>query len=168
MPEVRIRPLREEDARTSWRWRNDADLWVFTGSRPDVSVTEEIEKEWIEKVIRDPRSRRFAIIVSDNGEEVYVGNIQLTDISRNSAQYHVFIGEKNYWGKRIGSRATILLLDYAFRALSLDSVWLEVRRLNSPALHLYTKIGFQVISEQGGTLRMEISRERFEQNISNS
>lgn len=76
MNKVLIRPLRFEDAFISWKWRNDPKVWEHTGSKPNILVTEEIEKQWILEKLEERNSVRFAIEVDD----IYVGNIQLTNI----------------------------------------------------------------------------------------
>jgi len=49
MHKVLIRPLQIEDASISWKWRNDPVVWKYTGSKPNIKVTEEIEKRWLEE-----------------------------------------------------------------------------------------------------------------------
>lgn len=139
MHKVLIRPLCEEDALTSWMWRNDTEVWQFTGSKPDKPITAHIEQEWIRKVLKEETSRRFAILVDEN----YVGNIQLTNIRNGKdAEYHIFIGNKSYWGKGIAHLATSQILHYAKEALSLQSLYLTVDPLNIGAIKTYEKSGF--------------------------
>ena len=139
---VSIRPLEVSDAKVSWRWRNDPIIWKFTGSQPNITITEEIELKWIKRVIKENDSARFAILVQEGASFVYIGNIQLTNIQDAKAQYHVFIGDTNYWGKGIAQRATMLILNYGFVVLKLQSIWLEVNGTHKSAIHLYKKCGF--------------------------
>jgi len=138
MYNVYIRPLANEDSQVSWRWRNDPEVWKYTGSKPDRLVTHIIESDWIIKVLKDTDSKRFAIIVDDN----YVGNIQLTNINCGKAQYHIFIGDKNYWGKGIAQLATFQILSYAKEILNLNEVYLHVNNSNISAIRVYEKNGF--------------------------
>ena len=39
MYKVLIRPLEVSDALTSYKWRNDPEIWKYTGSRPDMEIT---------------------------------------------------------------------------------------------------------------------------------
>ena len=110
--EIYLRPLQEKDAERSYLWRNDSDVWKFTGSKPDIYVTPEIEKEWIQKILQRPDEKRFAICLKENDQ--YIGNVQLTGINDYDGEFHVFIGEKSYWGKGIGTCATNLLVEHAF------------------------------------------------------
>lgn len=138
MHKVLIRPLEVADSKISWNWRNDPEVWKYTGSRPDKSITQEIEHDWIIRVLNENSSRRFAIITDDK----YVGNIQLTDITNDSAEYHIFIGDKDYWGKGIASLATNQILYFAKVELNLSSVFLSVRKSNSKAISTYKRNSF--------------------------
>ena len=55
--EICLRPLREEDAKTSWRWRNDPRVWAQTVSHPDREVTEAMELDWIRKALPEQHLR---------------------------------------------------------------------------------------------------------------
>jgi RimJ/RimL family protein N-acetyltransferase len=149
---VSIRPLEEKDAATSYRWRNDPEIWRFTARKPDGKITAEMELEWIKEVLARPNEMRFAICVGDEGE--YVGNVQLTNITSEDAQFHIFIGEKQYHGKGIGTEATRLILEYAFGVLMLKQVWLKVTEENTAGLKAYLKCGFQIVARTDSGLLM--------------
>ena len=142
---VYIRPLRREDALTSYKWRNDPDIWLYTGRRPDRTITSEIELEWIDRVLKDPSSRRFAICLKDG--DVYIGNVQLTDIKEGKAEFHIFIGAKEYWGKGFATEATKLIIDYAKNELRLNGLYLWVNPQNKSAVKVYSKCGFKPVDE---------------------
>lgn len=91
-----IRELEVDDAKISWKWRNDPEVWRLTGRKWNNHVTYEIEKEWIKKVKEEKNSLRFAICVGEENE--YVGNVQLTNIEEESAIFHIFIGNKKILG----------------------------------------------------------------------
>jgi RimJ/RimL family protein N-acetyltransferase len=142
-PAVRIRPLEVRDALTSYRWRNDPEVWRHTASQPDRRITPEIETEWLRRALHAADAQRFAICVGEPGGEAYVGNIQLTDIDGESAQYHVFVGDRAHWGRGVATRATAAILRHAFDVLHLERVWLTVARANTPAVQLYRRAGFE-------------------------
>jgi RimJ/RimL family protein N-acetyltransferase len=154
--EIYIRPLREEDALTSWKWRNDPEVWKLTGSRPDRYITEELELSWIKRVLQDQSTKRFAICVS--GTDKYIGNVQLTDITGECAEFHIFIGDRSCWGKGVSTQATRLILDYAWNVLLLKSVFLCVNKDNVAAIRSYEKNGFTTINCDDRDLTMEAVR----------
>lgn len=155
---VYLRPLQVSDAYTSWKWRNDPDIWAFTGSRPTNYITEEIELEWIRNAVSDGTSKRFAICVTQTHE--YIGNIQLTNITSNTAQLHIFIGNKSFWGMGVASQATNLLLEWAWQALPINSIYLSVDQRNLAAITAYTKNGFECLiqSKSINSIQMIINK----------
>ena len=139
---VMLRPLEEKDSKKSCHWRNDAQIWQFTGSRPSTHITADIERDWIHNALTKPDEIRFAICVGDKQD--YVGNVQLTRITENDAEFHIFIGETNSHGKGVGSQATQLLLEHARHVLGLREIYLNVHVDNIAAIRIYEKCGFEL------------------------
>jgi diamine N-acetyltransferase len=158
-----IRPLQESDALISYKWRNDPDVWVLMGSRPDRQITQEIELEWIRHVLSDKTTKRFAICVA--GPDEYIGNVQLTGISADEAEFHIFIGEKSYWGKGVSTQATGMILKYAFNELHLKRVSLTVNKENIAAIKSYEKNGFKTVSTCQFNIRMEVYAREYGEGI---
>jgi RimJ/RimL family protein N-acetyltransferase len=154
---ITIRPLRAKDAAISYRWRNNPEIWKYTKSKPDKKITYEIELAWLREVLKRPNERRFAICVGEDSQ--YIGNVQLTDIDERTAQFHIFIGEIDYHGKGVGTKSTLLILDYAFSVLELETVYLFVNKNNTAAIKLYEKCGFLRVEEVDEVIRMRIVNE---------
>jgi RimJ/RimL family protein N-acetyltransferase len=149
---IYIRPLRESDALISYKWRNDPEIWVYTGSRPDRLITAEIETAWIRRVISDTTSRRFAICIEHSDE--YIGNAQLNNIKHVSAEYHIFIGNKAYWGKGVATKATELVINYASNILKLESVYSEVNSKNIASIKAFEKNNFMALDKSTMIIKM--------------
>jgi len=137
---VSIRPLKVSDALISYRWRNDASVWRYTGSKPTHSIDVNKEIRWIQDVLQRPNEKRFAICI-DKG--YYVGNVQLTNISNGDAEFHIFIGNINFHGRGIGTQATMLILAFAKDEMGLERVHLYVHPENLSAISVYEKCGFR-------------------------
>lgn len=150
--DIYLRPLSESDAHTSWRWRNDPEIWRYTGSKPDRIITKEIEHNWICRALSEKNTKRYAICLSETGE--YIGNVQLTDINNNKAQLHIFIGEKKYWRKGIATKATSKIITIAFHEIMIDEVYLLVDSRNIAAVSSYIKNGFLITSKTSNILTM--------------
>lgn len=148
--QVKLRALTEADALVSYKWRNNPIVWKYTGKRPDQEITPEIELKWIKDVLSRPDEVRYAIIADDS----YVGNIQLTNLSANDAEFHIFIGETSYWGKGIATKALTVFLD-KIKKLNLKKIYLTVNKDNTAAVKLYKKVGFHECSQNAKTLYME-------------
>lgn len=147
---VTIRPLQEADAYTSVKWRNDPEVFKYTGNTYKSEILLETELNWIRKVMANENEHRCAIL-ADN---VYVGNIYLTDITKESAHYHIFIGNKDYWGKGVAKQASEQILKYAFDVLKIKAVYLRVKKQNVSAFHLYLKLGFIERKEDANWVEM--------------
>jgi RimJ/RimL family protein N-acetyltransferase len=155
MNDIYIRPLEEQDAHVSVNWRNNPEIWKFTGPKPDNIVTIDMELSWIKKVAQRTNERRFAICLLENNQ--YIGNVQLIDIVETEAQFHIFIGESDYWNLGIGTKATKLILEYGFNTLKLSSIYLLVNKNNKSAIKTYKKNGFKIIDYQDDFIKMIIS-----------
>ena len=152
--EIILRPLLPDDAKVSWRWRNDADVWKYTFNRPDRLITEKMEKEWIMKVLNDENRCNFAICVKET--RLYIGNAYLNAINGESASFGIFIGEKKYWGKGIGTEVTRQVLEYAFKKLHLKRVKLGVKADNVAGIKAYMKAGFRKKTQDGDNVWMMV------------
>lgn len=138
--DIYLRPLSLEDAKTSYKWRNDPEIWKYTDNRPDRKITQRTEESWLTKVSDRKDSARFAICIKNTDK--YIGNVQLTSINNQTAEFHIFIGNKKYWGKKIAQKASRLILVYAKHQLHLKSVYLSVNLKNKTAISAYEKVGF--------------------------
>lgn len=139
--EVTIRPLQEQDAYTSVKWRNDPEVFKYTGNTYSNVITIESELSWIRKVIANNEAgTEYRCAIEADG--VYVGNIYLTHLTTGIGHYHIFIGNKDYWGKGVAKAASLLILSDGFNKLGLKGIELSVRPENTSAINLYAKLGF--------------------------
>ena len=152
---IYLRPLELKDADVSYKWRNDPEIWSYTKFVLKDPITVDIEKQWLSNKLKAANEKRFAICVKNTNE--YIGNIQLLDIENETAEFHIFIGEKKYWGKGIGYSASLMLLKYAFYNLNLKHVFLEVHAENLAAYSIYQKVGFEPISQEHDFIKMVIN-----------
>jgi RimJ/RimL family protein N-acetyltransferase len=137
---VYLRPLQEADAEKSWKWRNDPSIWKFTGNRPSKYITAETELNWMRDALNRSDEIRFAICAGYFKE--YVGNVQLTSITSDDAEFHIFIGEKLFRNQGVGSKATQLVTEYAKKNLRIKNIYLHVHPENIAAIRAYIKCGF--------------------------
>ena len=154
---VRLRSLCLADAPTSLVWRNDPDVWTYTHAAGRAGPRLEDEVEWIHRAIGDQTCRRFAI----TADERYVGNVYLTDIADGSAEFHIFIGDKAFWGRGVARAATRQILNVGFCELKLDRINLGVHLENAAARHLYHSLGFVIDRQDGPFTRMSLVRPVF-------
>lgn len=149
---VNLRPLVIDDSAVSYKWRNDAEVWLHTGNRPDQIITEEIERNWLRGVLERGNELRYAICIKETGQ--YIGNVQLTNITDIDAEFHIFIGDKAFWGKGLGTIVTREFLALAFEARKLNNIYLNVKKENIHAVKAYKNAGFRECVEKDGNLKM--------------
>jgi len=154
---VILRKLRKEDAAISWKWRNDPEVWELTGRTFTNHVSKEIEEQWIKNINCSSLEARFAICV--NKDKKYIGNVQLTNINNGSAIFHIFIGDKNFWGVGVAKVATKLALNYGFDMLNLKKISLSVCKSNVAAIAVYKHNGFKDDGHAGSIITMTISKD---------
>ena len=60
--------------------------------------------------------------------------------------------DKRCWNKGYGKEAVLLLLEFAFKSLNLNKVYLDVGAFNQKAVNIYKSLGF----EKDGILRQDV------------
>lgn len=153
---VYIRPLLVEDAATSYKWRNDAEIWRHTESRPDRLITEQMEREWALKVINDPSRINYAICLKQSNK--YIGNIYLVNVKDGRGELGIFIGDKDQWGKGYAQEALLLMKKLAYSEFGVNEISIGVNKDNVPALVTYLKSGAK-IQQEGCWIRLLLDNE---------
>ncbi len=141
---ILLREISKEDLPTINQWRGDRSLVDSLGS-PYRYVNMETDEEWF-RHYQNHRDREVRLAICVGDARKVVGAVYLTSIdhvSRN-AEFSILIGDTRHQGKGIGSEATRMMLDHAFRNLNLHRVYLTVLESNARAREMYTKHGFKV------------------------
>ena len=143
-----IRRLQPEDAEISWKWRNDPELWKFTDRTHSNYITKEIEQAWLERVLSNENDIRFAICIGE--EQRYIGNINLLINENKVGECHIFIGDKNQWGKGIAYTSTMLLIEYVRKNVRLNKIRAKIHTDNIASRINLNKMGFKETGETCG------------------
>ena len=165
---VTLKPLAELD-QEAWRrvydHFRDPEIAHLNGTPPSRMPL------WLLKRILKADSRRndratFGIFDVSEGDERYIGTIELYDIRRTEATLGIIIGERSHWSKGFGPEAIQALLEYAFDDLCLERVTLSTFEDNPRAQSAFKKVGFverrRVPAGKGRTdVQMELRRGRW-------
>ena len=161
-----FRKLDERDATTEYsNWLNDPDVNIHLHpSHREKKTTIEDLKKYIHDKNNNGDCCFFGIFMNENDK--HIGNIKLEPIDFNNrkATFSMMIGDKDYWGKGIGTVATKMMLEYGLKKLNLKTVDLRVSSLNKGAIRAYEKAGFDIkylvkIENEHDRYIMEISKE---------
>ncbi len=140
---IYLREITKTDLPNINLWRRDPSLVSQLGESFRY-VNLEAEEQWFAAYLHNRHKElRLAICLQDN--DIHVGNIYLLNIDRvnNAAEFHLFIGEKNYHSQGIGTLATKLMLNHGFENENLNRIYLRVLDNNTAAIKLYEKVGFE-------------------------
>jgi RimJ/RimL family protein N-acetyltransferase len=132
----------QTDAETLARWSEDTEFNRLLGTNPSKPFSVARTRSRMEKDENDANTVTFALRTLT--DEHLIGFVALDGIEwlHRIAFVGIGIGERDYWGKGYGADAMRLILRYAFEALRLHKVTLDVFEYNQRAYHTYLKVGF--------------------------
>jgi len=138
---VTLRPLEFADIDTLYAWDSDTELEMLAGWGPKRS--REAYRQRYERRITEPEDDLYMFGIEV--EERLIGYVQLAMIEpyERRAMVGIVIGDKQMWGRGIGSTALRILLDYAFTVRGLDRIYAETYSFNIPSQRLLERVGFQ-------------------------
>lgn len=139
---VALGPIRQDLIPTYLRWLNDFSM-LRTLGQPPRPMTLEQEQAWYDGASKS--SSTYSFTIYERATWTPIGNTSLMDVDwRNrTAEFGILIGEADARGKGYGTEVTSLMLDFAFTALGLHSLFLRVHEYNLAGQRAYTKAGFK-------------------------
>jgi len=139
---VSLGPLRRDLIPLYLRWINDFGT-TRTLSIQNRPMTLEEETAWFDS--RASAGGEYAFTIYERSSGRPIGNCDLfkVDFRNRRGEVGLMIGEPEARGKGYGTEAMRLLLDFAFTALSLNSVMLQYFEFNPAARRCYEKAGFR-------------------------
>lgn len=152
--EIKIRAFERTDISKKVEWINNPENNQFL--HYDIPISVEGTERWFDSHQGD--ASRFDAVIEADG--VPVGTIGLLSIDRKNrkAEFYIAMGETAYKGKGVAKKATGLILEYGFRQLGLNRIYLSTEEENSDAQKLFERVGF--IRE--GLIRQDVfSRGKF-------
>lgn len=149
--DLTIESLSKKDASKIAEWKSDKELSKLIMSNYSKVSVEEAE-EWIERNTSDKNQRLFGVFIKKNNtqkEAIGISRLMFIDFDAKTCELGMYIGNQNYRGYGLGKKALKLTLDFAFKNMRMNKVYLKVREDNIGAVKLYKKVGFK----QEGVLR---------------
>lgn len=142
MSKIRLRELSRQDLPRVNKWRNDPDVIAYLGSN-FLYINEQIDEKWFDGYLAS-RDKNVRLAIIDGATEQHIGNVNLTAIHpiNRSAEFSIFIGEKQCQSKGLGGEVTRLVLAHGFGDLNLNRIYLFVLKTNERARKMYQRLGF--------------------------
>ena len=139
---IRLRLLAAEDLPLTLRWRNRDEVrrWFFHADK----ITSQQHLQWFEQY--QERDDDFVFVIEDVRNNYRpVGQVALYHLDREKsiAEFgRLMIGEPDALGKGFARAATVSVLEFGFKQLDLDTIYLDVYSNNKNAISLYRYVGF--------------------------
>jgi RimJ/RimL family protein N-acetyltransferase len=140
---IRLRAIERDDLPRFVVWLNDPE--VRAGISRFLPIGSAEEEHWFEGLQQEPAYQRpLAIDVREGDRWIHIGSCGFFNfnLQARNAELGILIGNKDFWGRGLGTETMCVLLEYAFQTLNLHRVYLRVYQSNTRAGHIYRKLGF--------------------------
>ena len=171
LPVVQLRHVTRDDVHRIARWLSDDEVsskWfghyacgdpVHRGYEPGLMMNASTE-DWVRIFDRDRTRLIFSIYCGDEG---HIGECQAVFDQNGDVEMSLLIGRKDLWHRGYGAASAIQLMDRIFYDHPVEQAWVSVPQDNVPALRLFNRLGFSIVSAQtlcqapgGGALQTAI------------
>lgn len=140
MERINIRPIKKSDTNNIIKWRNNQN--VLKNFIYQKELTKKEHFNWLKTQVKTKKVFQFIIHDNENSKDigsVYIRNI---DLQNKKAEFGIFIGDDSSRGKGFGFLATQKILEFSFRKIKLNKIYLRVISKNNKAISSYKKSGF--------------------------
>lgn len=141
MKKIKIRKIDDSDTNSILKWRNSQHVMnVFIDRNP---LTEQTHLLWLENYVKTGKVAQY--IAYDEDNKVDFGSVYLRDIDHKNkkAEFGIFIGEKEYIGRGVGSEITRQLVNKGFNELGLNRIYARILKYNDASYNMFIKLGFK-------------------------
>lgn len=155
---VALGPLDHRLIETCLAWSND---FAAASTASDVALPMTLEEcgAWYQRAAAgtDWRIVRFTVFDEASGDHVGLTNLHAINHGHGTAEFGLVIGEGRR-GQGYGTRATRLMLPYAFDHLGLHNVMLRVYANNPAGVHAYDRARITEFGRRAGSRRLGSER----------
>lgn len=142
--QIYLRPLQRSDINDAYLgWLNDPEIASYLDSGIFPTTRDDLAR-FYDGTVGNPNQVTLAIVV--HSCHSHIGNVKLGPINwvYRKATFGILIGDKSWWNKGVGTRATRLMVEYGFFRLNLNRIDLGVYAEHEAAIKIYQRIGFQM------------------------
>ena len=137
-----LRPWREDDAESLYKYASDPEVGPKAGWPPHTSV--EDSRQIIRQVLSVPET--YAVCLKESGEAVGSVGLKIGDATdmtdrADECELGYWIG-RPFWGQGLIPEASRELLRHAFEELNMQAVWCGYYDGNTKSRRVQDKLGF--------------------------
>lgn len=138
--DIYIRILEETDIAQTTKWMNTPEISDIMGYLPVQTLAEQLN--WFKDLSRD--KSRYVFAICSKADNKQIGNVGLGNIDyiNRHCMFNIFIVNTDNRSKGLGTQTTQLALDFAFKRLNMNKVYLRTSAKFIEANKLYQKLGF--------------------------
>ncbi len=137
-----LRTLTKKDVGEKYlRWVNDKEVTKYLEIKYN-TYTHEVLLDYVSSFENTDTKFLFGVFTKEGDE--HIGNATLYNIKYNTGtfDYGFLIGEKEYWGKNVGTETTLMLLKFGFEDLKLRKFFGGIYSNNTASRFVVHRIGF--------------------------
>lgn len=143
MEKLLLRALTSSDMALTLNWNNQDDIKDLYAGHP-FPVNLEMESDWYKKILHSNfPTTVFGMELIKETKLIGITILKNIDMIHRKAEFAIYIGDSSEKGKGYAKEATLKTIDFAFKKLGLNRIYLYVLKKNTTALKLYEKVGFQ-------------------------
>lgn len=143
----------DEDYQIMTKWLTNPDLLELYEGRDKVFDLEKIKQKYQPRILQEEKVTPCFVYL----ENKPIGYMQFYELSEETRKEYgleedlkafgidMFIGDMNMWGKGLGTKMLMLLVDYLFETLKVNIITIDPRVENERAIRSYEKVGFKKI-----------------------
>ena len=161
---VVLRPMTENDWDILFKWNQDPEVLYYSDTGFETSYT----MEFTQSIYRGTSKSAFIFVIEYNGKpigECWLQRMNLAWIlekfpDKDCRRIDLMIGEKDHWGKGIGTVVVKLLSDFGFKREKADMIFgCHIANYNARSLKVFEKEGFRILRKKklppGGKAKFE-------------
>jgi RimJ/RimL family protein N-acetyltransferase len=137
---VRLRALRSEDAERIAELLADPRVVANLAQWSHAPYPVERAREWVAATA--PDQLHWAVECLEDGAFIGTAGLHGIDHRNRHCGWGIWIGPPERWGHGYGTEACMLSVEYAFRYLAMEKVWLYVFQDNERGRRAYQRAGF--------------------------
>ena len=133
---VFLREMEIADSDYVVKWRSDNEILKWMKKQDKITLNS--HKQWFSS----PKLDRVDYIICDQNTKKPIGTLNFTNIDGQVAEAGKMLGDKAYWGGGYAKEAFSLWIDFGFKFLKLEKIYIHTREDNVGNIILNQKLGF--------------------------
>jgi RimJ/RimL family protein N-acetyltransferase len=110
-----LRSLDIEDSGPFYRWSRDREVTVYSLSSYAYLQSKLDIQKWLSTINTSSKNVSFGVCCTQSDQLIGYAGISGISALNRSGEYFILIGEKEYWGKGVGTLVTKLVTNYAYK-----------------------------------------------------